>query len=63
MMRAMRRYLRFVGRHQLAVSAIAAACGVIIVLLHPDQIGAWIIGVLGAAWLGRIIIVRRRGAS
>ena len=44
----------------LTLAAIAAACGAIIVLIHPDQIGAWIIGVLGGAWLALAAIRYRR---
>ena len=52
--------LAYIGQHMFALAAIAAACGVVIVLLHPDQIGAWIIGVLGAAWLALAAIRYRR---
>jgi hypothetical protein len=55
-----RRYLRYVGEHQLAVAGIATACAAIILLLNPHDVTAWIIAIACAGWLGLTAIQRRR---
>jgi len=58
----MRSYLHWIGQHQLAVSAIAAICAMVSLVLNPDDAWAWVVAVLVAAWLalGLIRYHRRR---
>jgi len=55
--------LAYIRQHMLALAGIAAACGAIIVLIHPHQIGAWLIGGLGLAWLAVATVNHHRGGK
>jgi hypothetical protein len=59
----MRTYLHWIGRHQLAVSAIATICAVVSLVLNPGDVWAWIVVALAAAWLAVTINRYRRGAA
>jgi len=57
----MRPVLAFIGRHPVAIPAVACVAGVIIVALNPGDPWSWLVGVTGATWLGLTIIRTRRG--